>query len=145
MLNQPSCNYAKCLTRSFVNNRQISNTALQYRGNDGTGTINSKEIVRGGIQRSLEAIFDQGLLPWMINPPRSDYELAVGGGDGMVKSLTITQTGNYTLTGLKGLAIDESYSLRLTLNGEASIETATPTGMLWALETFTLLKLVPDL
>ncbi|KAK2603418.1 Glucosamine-6-phosphate isomerase (Glucosamine-6-phosphate deaminase) (GNPDA) (GlcN6P deaminase) [Conoideocrella luteorostrata] len=132
------------LTNGAVKNEQVAlnnNHALTTRTDNVTGKspFNSKQVVKGGVARSFKAIFEHGLIPWMLNPPGSDFEPAVGKGKGAVKSLTITQTGKDNSTVFKPLAgsVDESYSLNLTSGGEASITAATSTGILRALESFT--------
>lgn len=124
-----------------MHNEQVSYNALSSRTTDNTGKspFNSRQIVSDGVVRTLSAIFDHGLVPWMLNPAGSDFEPAVGSVKGKVKSLAITQTGKDNSTAFKPLAgtIDESYSLTLTSNGEASIKAATSIGVLRALESFT--------
>lgn len=75
----------------------------------------------------------------MLNPAGSDFEPAVGSGKGKVTSLAIKQTGKDNSTVFKPLAgsVDESYSLEINSNGEASIKAATSIGVLRALESFT--------
>ncbi|KAF5135058.1 Beta-hexosaminidase [Metarhizium anisopliae] len=99
----------------------------------------SSQVVHDAVARSLTAIFEHGLVPWMLNPPGSDFEPALDDGAGKVTSLTITQTGEDNATVFKPLAgqVDESYSLHLDANGEASIEAVTSTGLVRGLESFT--------
>ncbi|KJK89666.1 hypothetical protein H633G_06411 [Metarhizium anisopliae BRIP 53284] len=99
----------------------------------------SSQVVHDAVARSLTAIFEHGLVPWMLNPPGSDFEPALDGGAGKVTSLTIKQTGEDNATVFKPLAgqVDESYSLHLEANGEASIEAVTSTGLVRGLESFT--------
>lgn len=137
----PSPNYAQGLTENLLNIGQTTYDALARRGADDkkNSPLNSKQVVRDGVARSLKAIFENGLVPWMLNPAGSNFEPAVGSGKGTVKSLTITQTGKDNATVFKPVAgsVDESYSLQLSSNGEATIRAATSTGILHALESFT--------
>lgn len=102
-------------------------------------TCNDKEIVQGGVSRTLGAIFQNNFVPWRIRPRNSDFEPDVYADDKKwVKSLTITHDEDGDSSCYKPLAgeVDESYTFELTTNGEATIEAKTAIGVLRALETF---------
>lgn len=101
--------------------------------------FNSKDIVKGGVSRALDAIFVKGLVPWMLRERGVKYEPALSSKScHHLKSLEITQTGKDSARTFKPLAgtLDESYSLNVSRDGRASITAATSVGALRALETF---------
>lgn len=119
---------------------QVNRHLFTARAGNGTQSpFNSKTIVNGGVQRAFNAIFEQGLVPWMLHKPGSDFEPAPGSGRGTIKSLKISQTSKDSSITFKPIAgtVDESYTLNLTSNGEASIQAASSIGVLRGLETFT--------
>ncbi|KFA76364.1 hypothetical protein S40288_07124 [Stachybotrys chartarum IBT 40288] len=100
--------------------------------------FNSRDIVRGGVSRAFRAIFDQGLNPWMLAKPNSNYEPDVRRSRQYVRSIDIVQTERDDETTFKPLVgeLDESYNLTLTANGRATITAASSIGCLYGLETF---------
>lgn len=97
----------------------------------------SHDIVRGGVSRAFQAIFDQSLVPWMLRDPDTDYDPPVT--NKRIVSLDIQQTKRDSKDTFKPKdgAVDESYSFNVTEAGRASIRASSSTGVLRALETFT--------
>lgn len=123
-------NSGKCKGKDNVNR-----PLLQTRDANGK----SKEVVCRAISRTYEAIFTNGLDPWMLNgPPAPSRD-----GNEAITSLAITQTGEDEALPIIG-AINETYTLQLTSSGKAVIEAASSTGILRALETFTQLFFKSD-
>lgn len=103
-------------------------------------TINSEEIVRGGVSRAFNTIFTQGLYPWMFHPRNETDSFQPSlVNQPTFKSLDIKQTKKDTESTFKPLAgqLDESYELEVDTDGKASIRAASSIGVLRALETFT--------
>lgn len=110
--------------------------------NSGTSSNNTTPIVRSqivhnAIPRAMKAIFDHGLVPWMLNRPDSNWEPDLSGVNGIVTTLHITQTSNIDDANPLIGSIDESYSLSLSSSGEATIKGNSHIGVLHGLETFT--------
>lgn len=114
---------------------QISYTA-NYQPPKGH-RFNSKEIVQAGISRTFGAIFQNGFVPWMLRQPHSEFEPRAGAGKRIAK-LSITQSGKDNANTFKPVAgtVDESYTLKVTEAGQATITAVSSTGVLRALETF---------
>ena len=99
----------------------------------------SQDIVQGGVARTFEAIFQKGLVPWMISEKGDDWEPATGGGNATrITKLAIEQTKEDDENNFKPLAgdVDESYSLSVGLTGEAKLKANSSIGVLRGLETF---------
>ncbi|EGX88104.1 beta-hexosaminidase beta chain [Cordyceps militaris CM01] len=124
-------------------NITYNGAALAYTGcyNPPAGSkFTSESIVQGGLTRCLNAIFNHGLVPWMLHQPGADFQPRCGPSEkNRVHTLAITQTGKDDAAGaFKPLAEqrDESYSLNVTADGGASITAKTAIGVLRGLETF---------
>lgn len=103
-------------------------------------TIRNKDIVHGAISRTLNTIFEQSFVPWMLRDPRSDFEpsLKCDLKKHLLKDLTISHdaadaNGNFKPT---KESVDESYSLNVTADGHATLHASTATGVLHGLQTF---------
>jgi hexosaminidase len=101
----------------------------------------SYEVVKSGVSRALDAIFEQGLVPWMLRARGSDFEPAASSASNstIIKTLEIVQTKEDTVNTFKPVigSVDESYTLKVSLTGKATIKASSSTGVLRALETFT--------
>lgn len=98
----------------------------------------SSQIVQGGVSRALDDIFDKNFVPWKLRPRNSDWEPSVWGPKTFIRSLNITQTQPDKPGAFKPLdgQVDESYSLDVTSQGEASITANSTHGVLHGLESF---------
>lgn len=103
-------------------------------------SIDSKEIVKGGVSRSLGSIFRRNLIPWKLVPKNKidEFEPPLGGKSNSVTSLVITQTSQDQPKTFKALAgeVDESYSLTIDKEGRAKLSAKSSIGILRGLETF---------
>lgn len=106
---------------------------LQTRTSDTSSTLSSKDLVSRAVSRTFDAILNYGLYPWMLNHNLS----TATSGSAKVKTLDITQTAKDASTRPVIGSINESYSLHLDTSGKATIEAASSTGVVHALETFT--------
>ena len=99
---------------------------------------NDREIVQGGVSRALGAIFQNNFVPWKLRPRNSNFEPDVYADKKWVTSLSISHAKSNSSSCYKPLAgeVDESYTFKLTTDGEATIEAQTAVGVLRALETF---------
>lgn len=102
--------------------------------------FDSKELVQAAVSRTLDSIFSDDFVPWMVrNRHRlSDSEPKLHEGQTWVKSLQIVQTETDKPSTFKPLAgdVDESYNLTLSENGHAKLTAVSSTGVLHGLETF---------
>ncbi|KAK3337200.1 glycoside hydrolase family 20 protein [Cercophora scortea] len=103
-------------------------------------SLDSTQIVFGGISRAFASIFDSNFVPWMLKKRGglSDFEPNLLKGQKWVKKLEIVQTGKDTSSTFKPLAgqVDESYNLTLSADGFAKLTAVSSTGVLRGLETF---------
>jgi hexosaminidase len=103
--------------------------------------ISSQTIVEGAVQRAFGTIFSEKLVPWKLLARNELPQFEPNGLSKKVyiKTLTITQTGKDKSSAFKALAgeVDESYDLKVTADGTATISAESYQGVLRALETFT--------
>lgn len=119
----------------FFDQKQLS-YAVGYTPPPGA-KFSSSDIVQGGVERSFSAIFQTGLNPWMLRDRKSNFEPESGKGT-RISTLEINQTGVDDENTFKPVAgsVDESYKLTVTLEGKATLEAFSSTGLLRGLETF---------
>ncbi|KAI0021021.1 glycoside hydrolase family 20 protein [Xylariomycetidae sp. FL0641] len=102
--------------------------------------FSSKEIVRGGVSRTMENILQKNFVPWKLykRMELESTEPSLRRHKTYISHLTITQTKPDTKNTYKPKDgdVDESYSLSVSVSGKASIEAASSTGVLHALESF---------
>ncbi|TVY85482.1 Beta-hexosaminidase [Lachnellula suecica] len=102
--------------------------------------ITSKAIVLQAVNRSLEVLFSQNLVPWKLvaRGELSELEPAADSAQTCIKTITITQTGTDNSSSFKPLAgqVDESYNISIATDGTASITAVSYVGVLHALESF---------
>ncbi|KAI0007488.1 glycoside hydrolase family 20 protein [Xylariaceae sp. FL0662B] len=101
--------------------------------------FSSKDIVLGGLSRTLKNILEDNFVPWTLYPrmqlQTTEPDLS---HKSTISHLVITQNGTDTAKTFKPLAgeVDESYSLSVGVDGKAEIHAASSTGVLRALESF---------
>ena len=123
-------------TRLFFPDKQI-NYAHGYTPPPGS-KFKAKEIVQGGVERAFSAIFENGLVPWMLRERGADIDPPNSGKGTRIESLTIKQSKKDTEDTYKPVhgKVDESYKLEVTLEGKATLDAVSSTGVLRGLETF---------
>lgn len=101
-------------------------------------SLTSKEVVRGGVSRTLGGIFETKFVPWMLHKPRSNFEPDLSQGQKWLKTLEIVQKGEDEPSTFKPRAgdVDESYSLTVSDEGDAKLVAVSSIGVLRGLETF---------
>ncbi|KAL8377862.1 hypothetical protein RB595_008514 [Gaeumannomyces hyphopodioides] len=103
-------------------------------------SIDSKQIVQGGVSRALDAVFQKGIVPWKLRPKNrlNEFEPPLEGVRETVTSLAITQTAPDQKSAFKPLAgeVDESYNLTVSKCGAAKLTAVSYVGVLRGLETF---------
>lgn len=111
-----------------------------HGGNDGTHTGSaSQRIVANAIQRTRDTIFEKGFVPWKFNPRFSSFEPDSSGDKALVHTIALKQNGSDSEDILKAMTgdVDESYTLTLSEDGEATITAASSIGLAHGLTTFT--------
>lgn len=132
----PNLSYPDTLVDAGILNPQLT---YEYDFAPASGPeCNDKDVVKGGVSRTMKAIFKENFVPWKLRPAHSSFEPDENEDKQSVTSLTINQATDGDGTCYKPLAgeIDESYSLELTEDGAATIEAETSIGVLRGLETF---------
>ncbi|EKD12523.1 glycosyl hydrolase family 20 [Drepanopeziza brunnea f. sp. 'multigermtubi' MB_m1] len=109
-----------------------------------TGDFSSHSIVQAAISRALDTLWKHSLVPWKLHARNqlSAFEPAKESSSSSrkqyIKSLRIIQSSVDTASTFKPRAgeVDESYSLKVSLDGTARITAVSPIGVLHGLETF---------
>lgn len=98
--------------------------------------FDSKTIIQSGVSRALRGILDENFVPWKLRPRNSDFE-PKRDNDKRLKSVKIEQAEPDDGRVFKPMAgaVDETYSLDVTAEGEATIRCKTSTGCLWGIES----------
>lgn len=107
----------------------------------GSGILNSEMVITSAISRTLQTMFTTSLIPWKFYPRNniSQFEPAANGEKTQISCLEIIQTAMDRSSTFKPLAgeLDESYNITITSDGLATISAASPSGIIYGLETFT--------
>ncbi|KAJ4297104.1 Glucosamine-6-phosphate isomerase (Glucosamine-6-phosphate deaminase) (GNPDA) (GlcN6P deaminase) [Collariella sp. IMI 366227] len=100
--------------------------------------LKSKEVVQGGVSRTLAGIFGSKFVPWKLHKPNSQFEPDLGKGQKWIKNLEIVQTSEDSPATFKPIdgEVDESYSLTLSAEGAAKLTAVSSIGVLRGLESF---------
>jgi hexosaminidase len=100
-------------------------------------TIQSRALVEAAIKRTQDSIFSESFVPWRLHPRESEFEPSLSGKK-YIKSVSVIQLKADPASTFKPLAgeVDESYTVDISKNGEATITASTSTGVLWGLSTF---------
>jgi hexosaminidase len=94
--------------------------------------------IQWAVKRAQQTIFSQGYVPWKFHPRNSNFE-PDSANSGSINSISLQQTGSDPANILKPLAgeVDESYSLKITVDGDVTISAPTSTGLVYGLVSFT--------
>jgi hexosaminidase len=118
---------------------RVLDEQISYSDNNQNG-FSSKSIVQQAINRALQTLFTQSLVPWKQVPRNklSEFEPPANSKKTTIKTVTITQTGADNSSTFKPLAgqVDESYNISIGTDGTASITAASSVGVIHALESF---------
>ena len=116
----------------------LNNFSSQY-GTYGQKNASSQKIISTAIKTTTQTLFEQNFVPWKFHPRHSDFEPAMNASCTYIKSIRLEQTDSDPANVTKPLAgdIDESYSLFITSEGQATISAASSVGIAHGLTTFT--------
>lgn len=97
----------------------------------------SKMLVDAAINRTRDLLFNENFIPWKFHPRNSTFEPSTNALRSYINEIALIQNASDPNDILKALdgELDESYSLKITENGQATITSQTSTGILRALET----------
>ncbi|KAI1828080.1 glycoside hydrolase superfamily [Xylaria intraflava] len=102
--------------------------------------FSSTEIVRGGVARAMESIVQKNFVPWMLynRMELETTEPSLSQPKTFITHLAINQNGTDNVKTFKPVDgdVDESYSLKVSQAGKATITAVSSTGVLRALESF---------
>lgn len=101
-----------------------------------SGESPSLQVVETAVRDFYEAVFTQNIVPWMFHPRNADFEPSTESG-ASVRSIAMTQNGTdpaQTFSTLDG-QLDESYTLRVSRQGQIQIDAASSVGISHALTT----------
>lgn len=122
---------------SYSQTEQVLHSQTSYAPENGPFT--SSSIVRPAIERALQALFTQNIVPWKLvaRNELSEFEPPAEGKKTLINHLDITQTEtDRTFKPLAG-EVDESYNLTISEDGDAQISAVSSYGVLHGLQTFT--------
>ena len=96
-------------------------------------------VVEAAIHRAQQRIFTDQLVPWKFHPRNSDFEPDTDASKAYITSVKIQQNATDPTDVYKALAgaVDESYTLTISANGNVVLTAVSSIGILRALETFT--------
>lgn len=120
-----------------LNTEKILQKQLSNRPNS-SSALTSVEIVKAGVSRALNNIFNDNFIPWMLVPRNqlSSYEPSLNSSSGTVSCLDIVLTSNITKFQPSATDVDESYNLTISDAGDATLSAYSTNGVLHGLETF---------
>lgn len=97
----------------------------------------SKMLVDAAINRTRDLLFNENFIPWKFHPRNSTFEPSTNALRSYINEIALIQNASDPNDILKALdgELDESYSLEITENSQATITSQTSTGILRALET----------
>lgn len=112
---------------------------LTYTAGYVPGDLSSTEIVEAAVSRTLDGIFSENFVPWMLVPryQLSSYEPALNASaSSLLGSLDITLTSSNSTFKPSAAEVDESYNLTISEAGAAKLSAYTTNGVLHGLQTF---------
>ena len=100
-------------------------------------TPSSKLVVDAAIARTKARLFNQTLIPWKFHPRNSDFEPSATAQKSYIRGIALLQNTSDPNNIFKALdgELDESYTLAITQDGQATVTSITSVGILHALET----------
>lgn len=99
----------------------------------------SSDIIQTAITGAKDTLFNKNFVPWKFHPRNSNFEPQPGG----TFISTVTLKTNGTANAAQNIShpldgqTDESYSLQVTTDGQATITAPTAVGLAYGLNTFT--------
>ncbi|KAG9574840.1 putative cytochrome 52A4, partial [Aureobasidium melanogenum] len=116
----------------------IYNGAAQ-QGDYGHYNTSTQKVISTAIKSTTQTLFEQNFVPWKFHPRHSDFEPATNASCTYIKTVYLKQTDADPANVTKPLAgnVDESYSVSIATNGQATITASSSIGIAHGLTTFT--------
>ncbi|KAG9946393.1 putative cytochrome 52A4, partial [Aureobasidium melanogenum] len=118
---------------------QDLNLFISQQGNYGHHNTSSQKIISTAIKSTTQTLFEQNFVPWKFHPRHSDFEPATNASRSYIKTVHLEQTNADPANVTKPLAgdVDESYSISIATDGQATITASSSVGIAHGLTTFT--------
>lgn len=118
---------------------QDLNSLLSQHGSYGQTNLTFQKVISTAIKQTTQALFEQNFVPWKFHPRHSDFEPSKNDSCVSITSIALEQTSSDPKNVLKPLDgdVDESYSVSISSNGQATISAASSIGIAHGLTTFT--------
>lgn len=97
----------------------------------------SRMLVDAAIDRTRDRLLSEKFIPWKFHPRNSKFEPSPNAPKSYISEIALLQNASDPNNIVKALdgELNESYSLEIAENGQATITSVTSTGILRALET----------
>ena len=94
-------------------------------------------MVDAAIDRTKDRLFNEEFIPWKFHPRNSNFEPSENTMKSYINKVALLQNASDPVNIFKALdgELDESYSLAITVDSQATITSSTTIGILHALET----------
>lgn len=129
--------HEKLLPLRELDTKKDLQAQLTYSAEDTSGGLSNAEIVQAGVSRTLDTIFSQNFVPWMLVPryQLSSYEPALNVSS-YVQCLDIALTSSNSTFKPSAADVDESYNLTISEAGIAKLSASSANSVLHGLQTF---------
>ncbi|KAG9671044.1 putative cytochrome 52A4, partial [Aureobasidium melanogenum] len=118
---------------------QDLNLFASQQGDYGHHNTSTQKVISTAIKSTTQTLFEQNFVPWKFHPRHSDFEPATNASCTYIETVYLKQTDADPANITKPLAggVDESYSISIATNGQATITAASSIGIVHGLTTFT--------
>ena len=100
-------------------------------------TLRSTTVINAAIGRTKDRLFNEKFIPWKFHPRNSNFEPSENTIESYISKIALLQNATDPVNIFNALdgELDESYSLAITVDSQATITSSTTIGILRALET----------
>nr|POE93351.1 beta-hexosaminidase [Quercus suber] len=114
-------------------------TFAQGYGRPTSSSAWSSKIVNNAIERTYDTLFHKSFVPWKFHPRFSSFEPTHSSSNvTYITSITLHQSASEIANIEKPTgALDESYTLDMTVDGKVTVSAQSSIGLLYGLTTFT--------
>jgi hexosaminidase len=110
---------------------------LNYTSNSDRPPL-TEEIINSAIQRTWNTILSEGYVPWRFHPRNAQFEPTKGTGKSIASiKLQLSAPDSPNIFRAADGEIDESYTLKVTEDGEVTVAANSSIGLVRGLTTFT--------
>ena len=99
--------------------------------------MRNRTVVDAAIDRTKDRLFNEKFIPWKFHPRNTNFEPSEDTNESYISQIKLLQNAPDPVNMFKVLdgELDESYSLAITVDSQATITSSTTVGILRALET----------